>query len=295
MKHKQKIGYRIAVGSILLNIALFLIKYIAGIETGSIAVMADAWHSLSDSFTSVIVIVGFYIASRPPDNEHPYGHGRAESIASIVIATILGIVAFDFIIQSWERLAEKTSVDYGMIAVYAMIISIVSKEAIAQVSIRMGKKYNSESLIADGWHHRTDSISSVLILIGAIFNIFWWFDGVMGICVGLLILWATYSIMKSAIRTIMGERPEPGLIISVKDIVHEVDARIEDIHNIKLHSYGDHREMTFDFRLPPDMQVDDAHEIAEIAGKKIHKKLKIKATVHVEPFIAHDPNPEDEV
>ena len=290
---KKKTGYIIAVCSILLNLILFGIKYYAGKKSGSIAVIADAWHSLSDTLTSIIVILGLWIASRPPDQEHPYGHGRAESIASIIVATLLGMVGFEFIFESISRIADGVKVEYDSTVLIALIISVVSKEIIAQVSIRYGKRMKSESLVADGWHHRTDSISSGLIIIGVIFNYFWWFDSVMGIGVALMILWATYNIMKGSISTLLGEKPNPETINKVESIIRDVDSRISDIHNFKMHSYGTRKEMSLDFRLPASMSVDQAHDIATDVGIAVLEKTGIRTTIHTEP--EHEKENSDEI
>jgi len=283
MKKKRSIGYVVAWISIVLNLILFVIKYYAGTESGSIAVVADAWHSLSDTVTSFVVIIGFWIAARPPDKEHPYGHGRAESIASVIIATLLAVVGIELLIDSISRLQDKTAVEYDYIVIIVLAISIVSKEVMAQVSIRTGRKMNSESLVADGWHHRSDSISSVVILIGALFNLFWWFDGALGIIVSIMILYTTYGIMKNSFGSFLGEAPDPELLKRIDRIINETDSRITHIHHYRLHSYGDHRELLLDFRLPPEMSVKEAHDIAEIAERRVFERLNIRMTVHVEP------------
>ncbi len=282
---KKTAAYRVIWISIFSNLILFIIKYIAGTRINSIAVVADAWHSLSDTLTSIVVIAGFWIASKPPDKEHPYGHGRAESIAAIIVATLLGMIALNFIVDSFERISGRVAVHYGYFAMAALLATVVVKETLAQYSMRIGKKLNSPALIADGWHHRSDSISSGAILLGALLaGSFWWIDGVMGLMVAALLLQATYTIMKSSVSSILGEKPTDEMVDNMKKAAYGVHPEITDIHNVKVHSYGDYHELMFDMRLPPDMAVDNAHNIATDVEKAIYKDLDIRSTVHIEPY-----------
>ncbi len=180
---KTRLGYLEGVLSIVLNTALFGLKYWVGLSTGSIAVIADAWHTMSDTLTSVIVILGFKISSMRPDKKHPFGHGRAEIISSVVIGVLLAVVGFNFLVESIHRLQHHTAASFNSSAITVFAISVVLKEALAWFSIWAGRKIESQSLIADGWHHRSDSVASLLILLGMLFGRYlWWVGAVMGSC-----------------------------------------------------------------------------------------------------------------
>ena len=286
INEKAKIyGYLEGWLSIVVNIILFIIKYWAGLVTGSVAIIADAWHSLSDSLTSIIVIVGVKISSKPADKEHPFGHGRSELIGSIIIGTLLFYVACNFMLDSIFKLKEHKQVQFGLLAKVAMMVSIVSKEILAQISIRMGKKVNSNALIADGWHHRSDSISSIIILVGIfVGNYFWWIDGVLGIMVSLVLFYVTFEIMKSGISSIIGEEPDEKLIKIIHELANRVYPEDMQIHHIHCHNYGRHRELTFHIMLPQDMELKDAHDIATEFEKMIQEDSGIETTIHLEPL-----------
>lgn len=192
-KYKTFIGYLEGTISIALNTLLFGLKFWVGTKTFSIAIIADAWHTLSDSLTSLVVIIGFKVSSKPADKKHPYGHGRAEIISSVIIGTMLAIVGFNFLIASIQRFINQQSASYGNLAIIVFIISVIVKEGLAQFSIRAGKKINSQSLIADGWHHRSDALVSLMVLVGIFMGgYFWWVDSIMGIIVSLAIFYTTY-------------------------------------------------------------------------------------------------------
>ena len=160
--------------SIFTNLLLFALKYWAGIVTGSVAIIVDAWHTLSDSLSSVIVIISVRISGKPPDKDHPFGHGRADLIASMIIRIMLAVVALNFFIQSFERLMNREAVQFGRIALIAIIISILLKELLAQYAFFASRRTGSKVLRADGWHHRSDAISSVLVLIGIFLDEYFW-------------------------------------------------------------------------------------------------------------------------
>lgn len=284
---KQKSAYIVVWCSIIGNLLLFALKFYFGQKVNSIAMIADAWHTLSDTLTSLVVLVGFWIATKPPDYEHPFGHGRAESIAAIIVATLLGIVGINFFVESISRLGSKPQINFSIASFIAFGISVVAKELMARFSFIVGKRISSESLIADGWHHRSDAVASFLILIGSLFGTtINWLDGALGIGVSILILYATFEIMKSAAGALLGETPGIEFKQKIMQLAKEVNPAITSVHHFKLHSYGDHKELVIDIRLPADMSVHDAHAIANAVEKTVLYKLKIKTTVHVEPGIA---------
>ncbi|HZK09363.1 MAG TPA: cation diffusion facilitator family transporter [Bacteroidales bacterium] len=283
-KQNTRIAYQEGWLSVVVNLFLFAIKLWAGIISGSVAIVADAWHTLSDSLSSLVVIFGARVSAKPPDDEHPFGHGRAELIASVLIAALLGFVAYEFIRESISKLYEHEAAHFGTIAIVVTIISIVVKEGLAQYAFRAGRKTNYSSLRADGWHHRTDAISSAIILVGIFVGRYlWWVDGVLGILVAIMIFWAGYEILKQAMSRLLGEAPEPDLVHHLTASAKKITSLDLRIHHIHLHEYGDHKELTFHVKLPPKMTVEEAHDLSEKVEKQIWEDLGMVATVHMEP------------
>ncbi len=285
-KYKTFIGYLEGTISIVINTILFGFKYWVGIKTFSIAIIADAWHTLSDSLTSLVVIIGFKVSSKLADKKHPFGHGRAEIISSVIIGTLLAVVGFNFLIASIQRFRNHQSAAYGTLAIIIFIISVIAKEGLAQFSLRAGKKINSQSLIADGWHHRSDAIVSFLVLVGIFMGAhFWWVDSVMGVVVSLVIFYTTYTILKESVSTLIGEEPTEDFKAKVRKIVTNIVSHDVKLHHLHSHKYGDNRELTFHIRLPADMRLEDTHDITEKLEKKIREEMNIETTIHVEPII----------
>ncbi len=284
-KYKTFIGYLEGTISIILNTLLFALKYWVGIKTFSIAIIADSWHTLSDSLTSMVVIIGFKVSSKPADKKHPYGHGQAEIISSVIIGTLLAVVGVNFLIASIQRFLNHQSASYGNLAIIVFIISVIIKEGLAQFSLRLGKKINSRSLIADGWHHRSDALVSLMVLVGIFTGkYFWWVDSIMGIIVSLVIFYTTYIILKGSISTLIGEKPSEDFEAEIRKIVTNSVSHDIKLHHLHSHKYGDNKELTFHIKLPSGMRLEEAHRIAEGLENKIREEMNIEATIHLEPL-----------
>ena len=284
MDDRRKYNIRAGWFSILGNIMLSGLKYWAGISTGSLALIADAWHSISDVVTSAIVLIGGKISRKPADDDHPFGHGRAEHIAAIIIGVVLAIVAFDFVLNGIEKLGDREHTYYSTFAWIAIIISIVMNELMTQYSFWAGKKINSTMLIADGWHHRTDALSSIIVLIGIILGrSFWWTDAVLSIIVAIMIAYASYEILSKEINSLLGESPSDELLLSIRETAQKNFDHPLHIHHIHLHNYGHHTEMSCHIKLPPEMSLNEAHDICTKIEKEIKSEFGYFTTIHPEP------------
>ncbi|NPD47646.1 MULTISPECIES: cation diffusion facilitator family transporter [unclassified Lentimicrobium] len=281
---KNKAGYLEGIISILVNTGLFGLKLWAGIVSGSIALTADAWHTLSDSMSSIIVILGIKLSSKKADKDHPFGHGRWEQIAAIFIGFLLALIAFDFFKDSIFQFNTKESANFGTLAIVVTIISIVLKEGLAQYAFYVAKKTNNLSVKADGWHHRTDALSSVVVLIGIFFaDRFWWIDSVLGIIIAGMLFYAAYEIIKDAINKLLGETPSEELITKIEQIIKEIDNKNYYAHHFHIHNYVSSQELTFHIKVDNNMSVWDAHLIATKIENKIKDLMNMITTIHIEP------------
>lgn len=286
---RKQLTNRVGWVSIIINVLLFILKYWAGIVSGSVALVADAWHTLSDSITSVIILISGKISSKPADHEHPYGHGRIELIAAIVIGVFLLIIAFNFIEEAINKISSKEAAEYGWIAITVTCSSILLKEILARFTFKIGKQLNSPAIKADGWHHRSDALSSVVILIGIFFNpYFWWMDAVLGICVALFLIYATYEILKTSIDHLLGKQPDKATIKILEKICLELGGNQITPHHFHFHEYGNHTEITFHIQFPEDVLLDEAHTVANNIEKKIRLELQYESTIHMEPYNSID-------
>lgn len=265
------------------NIILFGLKLWAGMVSGSVALIADAWHTLTDTVSSLIVIVGMKIASKPPDKEHPFGHGRAEFISSLIIGILLILIGVHFVSVSIEKLQNREEANFGLIAIVVTIISMLLKEAMAQYAFWVARRINAESIKADGWHHRSDAISSALILIGIFLEKYaWWIDAALGILVSVIIFYSAWVILKNTINTLLGVKPEKETINKIKEITANVYPDDLRVHHFHIHNYGFHNEMTFHVVLPKQMELNEASQITRRLFEEIKQQMNILATIHID-------------
>lgn len=284
MSIKKNLGYIEGWLSIILNVFLFVLKYWAGIITGSVALLADAWHTLSDSVSSVVVLLGVKVAEKEADEKHPFGHGQAEHIAAIVVSVLLAVISVNFMVESTTKLINKVSVNFGQIALIVTIISLLIKEAMAQFAFWAGRKTGSSLLRADAWHHRTDAISSLLILIGIFLGeYYWWIDGVLGNIVALFILYSAYEIFRDSSSPLLGTKIDDQLIKEIKDICEEHGIERFRAHHFHLHKYGNHIELTFHIKFPKNRTLDETHSLATLVEEQIRIKYGYEPTIHIEP------------
>ena len=274
--------------SVVVNAVLFAAKFWIGMVTGSIALVADSWHTMSDSLTSIFVVFAAKLASKKPDKGHPFGHGRWELISAILIAFVLVFIGYEFFTGSITRFQNRESVVYGTLALVITAVAIVIKELLAQYGFYIGRKTNNPVVTADGWHSRSDALSSVVVLIGIIVTRFtpdfWWMDSVLGMFCALAIFYAAFEIMRESITRMLGEEPDAEFLEKLDQEIVEIHNKDMMLHHVHLHNYISQKELTLHIRLEKDMTIAEGHKIATAIENMILEKFEMVATIHVEPL-----------
>jgi len=281
---RAKYGYLEAGVSILGNAAMFAVKLVLGIIINSISLIADSFHTFSDTGTSVVVLFGFKISKKAPDSEHPFGHGRAEFVATLIIAVLLIVVGLTFVLESGERIIHVSPVEGRILVAVLMIVFAVVKELMARFSIILGKKIDSSTLVADAWHHRTDAIASVLVavaIVGARYN-YHMLDAIFGIAISVLIIYTGVNLAKDASDRLMGKTPDENVLKNVKDAAKSVGG-VRDVHNVVVHDYGVSKVISLHVEVEKGISMEDAHSIATRVEESMKKNINAEVTVHVEP------------
>lgn len=284
-RDRKDFGYLEAWVSIIGNILLFLFKFLFGLALNSIALIAEGFHSLSDVLTSIVVLLGFKFGSKPADEGHPFGHGRIEQIATLVIAFMLLLVAYEFGKTSIGRIIDPPKVEFNIIVTIFMFVSALVKEWMARFSIFLGKKINSSTLIADAWHHRSDAIASLLVGVGFIFVRFklFYVDGILGLVVAILIGLTGIDLIKSSVDFLLGKAPDKDFLERVKDITLSVPG-VLDLHDILVHDYQSIKAISLHIEVEDNLSAKDAHRIALEVQDRLKRKLKeSNISVHIDP------------
>ena len=294
---KQKIAGRqiksVTNLAIATNLALFVIKVLVGFLSGSIALIADGIHSLSDMVTDFAVLLGYHFGSKEPDQEHPYGHGRIETFSTMFIAVVLVVVGGFIIWKASMEIAKVHSAQeyarqmWGAVF-WVALLSVVVKEALYRVSKKVAVKTNSSALYANAWHHRTDALSSIAVVIG--FAAMRWGymhgDHVAAIVVGLLIVLVGVKIIGDCLRELTESAVDEGTIEHIKHIVN-ANEQIRQWHKLRSRTVG--REVFLDLHIlvAPGLSIAAAHEIAESLERALQEQITrpVNVTVHVEPDV----------
>lgn len=285
LSERKRYGLVEGLTSIIINAVLFGIKAVVGITVGSIAVIADATHTFSDTLTSLVLVFGYRVASKPPDSEHPFGHGRAEEIATLVIGVLLGVVGFEIAKAGYERAVSATLFAYDVIVVYVLVASAFVKLALGVWAFALGSRHGSRAIVGDAYHHIADALSSALVAaalyIGG--NEHPWLDGALAVALSAVILFVAARLTYGSISALMGSGPSKEELEEITRVAEKAHPLVKRVHHVHLHRYGDHVEVTLHIELPGDISLADAHEIATSVENEVRKKLGYEATVHVEP------------
>ena len=289
---------RVTVVGIAGNLVLVIIKFIAGILGRSSAIIADAVHSLSDFASDIIVIAGLRLARRPADDCHKYGHGKFETLSAMLLGIVLlataGGIMWNGIVKLNAYLNGEILAKPGWIAVYAALLSIVVKEWLYRYTVKVGKKLNSQSLIANAVHHRSDALSSIAAMLGiggAILLGESWrvLDPVAALVVSGLIVWAAVSILKDTVDELLEKSLGPDEENRILDMVTQVDGAMNP-HNLKTRKIGNQVAIDIHIHVEPTLTVPEAHDISTSVEELVkgHYGRDSIVYVHIEPSVSSE-------
>jgi len=270
--------------SVVVNLLIFIAKIVPGLAIGSVALVADAFHSLGDVASSGVVIWGFRAAAKPSDREHPFGHGRIESIATLIIAVLLLVAAVEFAKASVARLVAPQEVHASLALLLILAVTLIAKEWLARFSRDLGRRIGSTALVADFWHHRSDVLATGVVILSlaasslGVARV----DGAAGIVVSAFLAWAGIHLIRASVDPLIGEAPSPALVDRIRRAALAVNG-VDRVHDIIVHHYGGLIVTSLHIEVAADMDVVRGHELAEDVEQALMAELPGWATVHVDP------------
>ena len=285
----KKEAYKVSLISIISNVFLMIFKLIAGLVTFSYAMISDAVHTASDVFTSIIVIIGIKISSKDSDENHEYGHERFECIAAILLAVMLFATGVGILYVAIEKMIKGNYevLAFGWLALIAAIVSIIVKEVMFQLTIRVSKKINSSALKADAWHHRSDALSSIGSLIGVVGAMLGVpvLDSVASLIICLFILKAAFDIFKDAVSKLTDEACDKQVETDIFNVISETEG-VKQIDNLKTRKFGDKVYVQVDICALSSLTLPQSHDIAEMVEKNVKEKFNFvkDCFVHINPI-----------
>ena len=280
-----------AIG-ILLNILLFAGKFIAGSLAKSVAVTADAFNNLADAGSSVITMIGFRLAGQKPDKEHPFGHGRFEYIAGLLVSAAIILMGVELLKTSVEKIIAPQAVEFSVLAAVILVFSVAVKIYMAVYNGSLGKKLASPALAAAAKDSLSDSIATAVVLVSSAVGHFLRIniDGWCGAAVAVFVLRAGIMSVRDTLAPLLGTEPDPEFVKKINDIVLSYP-EISAIHDLIIHDYGPGRQIiSLHAEMPTESGSDifKLHDIVDNAERRLRQELGCDATIHLDPVAAED-------
>ncbi|MBR4904754.1 MAG: cation transporter [Selenomonadaceae bacterium] len=290
MTTRENFGQFVSIAGIFINLLLSVVKLIIGVMSGAISIIADGFNNLSDMGTSIVMLAGFKIAAKPADEEHPFGHGRAEYLAGLFIATAMILVGGNLLYSSVMKIIEPKALSVDKITLIVLSISVATKFFLGIFYRHAARKINSSAIEAAALDSFTDCLATSVVIISVCvwlkfgINI----DGGAGIFISAFILRSGFSSLKEILNPLLGERANQDLIDGIKKIVTDAP-EVLGVHDLIIHSYGAKRIfVTMHVEMPATLKLLEAHEIIDRLERKLQSTFQISVTLHVDPVVIGD-------
>ena len=287
---RTRYGMLASVVGIFCNVLLFSVKLTIGLILSSLAVTADAFNNLSDAASSIISFIGVKMAGKPADAEHPFGHGRIEYIAALIVSFLVIEVGFTFFKSSISKILHPEEISFDLVPFVILILSILVKLWMAFFNNKLGKRIDSKVMLATAADSLGDVITtsatvlSIIICHFTSINV----DAIAGLVVSAIVIWSGISIAKDTLEPLIGERIPAELYQKITDIVESYDG-IVGTHDLIVHNYGPNRSMaTIHAEVPNDVNIEVSHEIIDKIERDVKKDLNILLVIHMDPVEMRD-------
>ena len=287
---RTRYGMLASVVGIFCNVLLFSVKLTIGLILSSLAVTADAFNNLSDAASSIISFIGVKMAGKPADAEHPFGHGRIEYIAALIVSFLVIEVGFTFFKSSISKILHPEEISFDLVPFVILILSILIKLWMAFFNNKLGKRIDSKVMLATAADSLGDVITtsatvlSIIICHFTSINV----DAIAGLIVSAIVIWSGISIAKDTLEPLIGERVPAELYQKITDIVESYDG-IVGTHDLIVHNYGPNRSMaTIHAEVPNDINIEVSHEIIDKIERDVKKDLNILLVIHMDPVEMRD-------
>jgi len=281
-------GRKVTLVGALVNGILILFKFLAGIFGQSQALIADAVHSVSDLFTDIVVLLGIQIGRKPPDENHPFGHARIETLASAIVGLVLIATALYLGIEAALSIYRQTEYHPTFLALIGAGVSIALKEALYHYTVRTGRRIRSQLIVANAWHHRSDAFSSVAVLLGvagALINPDWYIlDSFAALLVSFFIVKVGLDILWRSLREFTDAAPHPEILSKITHCAHSVEGVI-DMHDLRVRTSGGLYQMETHIVVDGQLTVAEGHKIAKAVEICLTEEVEDldRVIIHVDP------------
>lgn len=281
--NRKKIIIKTSIQGILVNLVLVAFKAVVGFLANSIVIILDAVNNLSDAMSSIITIIGTKLAGKTPDKKHPYGHGRIEYFASVIIGIIVLAAGVTALKESIEKIISPAKATYTIASLIIIAVAVVVKFFFGRYVKKVGEKINSSSLVASGSDALFDSILSFSTFVAAVISMIWNFsiEGILGAVISIIIIKSSIEILKDTIDDMIGTRIDGELAKQIKDLINSFH-EVEGTYDLLLHNYGPDEMMgSVHIQIPDDMTAKEIHILTRDIEMKVYSELNIILTVGI--------------
>lgn len=291
---RTSIGKLSGIVGIFSNLFLFVIKFVIGTIVHSVSIQADGVNNLTDAGSNIISILSFHLANKPADKDHPFGHERTETIASLFVGILILVLGFETAKESISKVIHPGSIDFRIASVIILLISIIVKFWMYAYNKKLSKTYDSSLLEASALDSISDVCGTMAVLVSTLlspvlhFNL----DGYMGIVVSGIILYGAYGLLRDMINSLIGEAPDPELVHNIVDMIMAHPA-ILGVHDMMLHNYGPNKIFaSAHVEVDSSKDIFETHDHIDNIEREVKENMNIDLVLHMDPVKVNDPETE---
>lgn len=272
---------------IVCNVLLCAGKFLAGFLSGSLAISADAVNNLSDASSSVIALLGFRIAAKPADDEHPYGHGRTEYLAGLAVSVMILLIGLELVKTSVGKIMAPEPIQAGLVPLAVLVVSILVKLWMAGFNRQVGKEIGSSVLEATAADSRNDVIATSAVLVATLAQMIfdWQLDGWIGLAVAAFILYSGWGLVKEAIAPLLGQAPDPEMVRHILEVTRSYPG-VLGIHDLIVHDYGPGRQFaSLHVEMAASQDVLASHDVIDQIERRFLEQEGLHVIIHYDPIV----------
>ena len=272
------------------NLLLFAIKLTAGLLSGSLAIVADAFNNLSDGGSVIVTLFGFKLAARPADQDHPFGHGRIEYLSALGVAVLIILAGFELATSAVDKILHPQAAEFSLLTMLILAASVSIKLWMSLFYRRIGTTIRSDALVASGVDSRNDVICTGLVLLTALISwkTGWMIDGYVGLAVALFVLWSGISMIRETVSPLLGQRPDPQLVQDIEQTVLSHEGVI-GVHDVMVHDYGPGRVIvSLHAEVPASQDILVSHDVVDCIEQELMQQYRIISCIHMDPVSTDD-------
>lgn len=289
-KVRQKYGMLGGIVGIVCNIFLFAAKFLAGLITSSISVMADAFNNLSDAGSSLVTLVGFKMAGMPADNQHPFGHGRIEYVSGLIVSMVIMLMGFELGKTSMEKIFRPEEISFGILPFVILLLSIGVKLWMGFFNKNLGEAIDSAAMKATAMDSLSDVAATAAVVVGMLVHHFWQIniDPYVGVLVALFILYTGLNTARDTLNPLLGQPPEKEFVDGIVETVMSYEY-VVGIHDLIVHNYGPGRSIvSLHAEVPCDENILKLHDTIDLIERDLKSRFDCEAVIHMDPVATDD-------